>query len=501
MPCGSACQWLFGVLLFGILLPVSFLGLGVLFFTRYKNHVIFYRRNPSLVSIEVLAMLFAFSMYCLKFIFNDVNTDVTAILYFLGGFVGLTAIMFRLISLYLALTVSLHVATSQRRLTAHETWWMKNKKYFNARNGFIFSMLLLGIGLSVFVFLLNAFGSSSAFAKSSFAALVYWILVAAFILYLTRLLQTAGSENFGIKLELKRKTLCGVLVIVGIVLSLSKDISRLWVENGLDLRLLLSWPAIFLEVYITVWQVVFDIWVDSQIQAKYELETDSGVRALQLEDILKDKTLRSAFHDFLCRELSVEHLLFIQEHQKWINKWQNPSMEENPAAVWSLYVKDTRVLYQEFVDAGAVASVNISSKTRFKCKEVVNALSQAEVGNVDATIFSDAQEEVHHLLSFDSMMRFKKDPKFKDLWMARLAAKQEEARISNSNFLERTVNKTLKAAANHVRIKSTELSGSVGSGGFTLSPSGEFQIASPSGEFKARKKVETKVNDVIDDEE
>eukprot|EP00475_Leptophrys_vorax_P010277 TRINITY_DN1691_c0_g1_i4.p1 TRINITY_DN1691_c0_g1~~TRINITY_DN1691_c0_g1_i4.p1 ORF type:complete len:288 (+),score=69.51 TRINITY_DN1691_c0_g1_i4:1134-1997(+) len=263
---------------------------------------------------------------------------------------------------------------------------------------------------------------------------------------MTRLLQSAGHENFGIKLELKRKIISGAILIVAILLGYIKPIKQ-FSDEVVSVRMLLSWPAIVIEIYISVWQVILDIRRELSTHNLVTSVSDlSYILELSLNDVLADERLVAAFREFLCRELSVEHLYFIQTYQTWKAKWEPLEMVTIDALLWKTYVGETLEIFNQYINYNAVACVNISSSTRELAKQDVlnlKAVVDSCGMTIQVAIFARVCAEVHQLLSMDSMMRFKKDEKFRQICMDRKHCSHQH----HHNILEIALH---KISATHV---------------------------------------------------
>jgi hypothetical protein len=130
---------------------------------------------------------------------------------------------------------------------------------------------------------------------------------------------------------------------------------------------------------------------------------------ISVEYILIDPVLLDMFREFLCRELSVEHLNFVEAVNSFKQKYGIDSVE------WLSYVSDCQKIYNDFCDPDCVAPVNISfsckEETRIKVEKLSTQLSPAIQ---DVNFFDRPFKEVMCLLSQDSLMRFRRDAKFQE---------------------------------------------------------------------------------------
>eukprot|EP00475_Leptophrys_vorax_P031001 TRINITY_DN46812_c0_g1_i1.p1 TRINITY_DN46812_c0_g1~~TRINITY_DN46812_c0_g1_i1.p1 ORF type:complete len:232 (+),score=61.89 TRINITY_DN46812_c0_g1_i1:123-818(+) len=195
--------------------------------------------------------------------------------------------------------------------------------------------------------------------------------------------------------------------------------------------MIVSWPAMILEIYITVWKVIMDIRLDirsdpeesvlvsttaTNASERKNIDLDGIQRPdnVSLDQMIRDPEFLSVFTEFLCRELSVEHLFFILQVQEWKSRWAKVTQPD--AAQWAEYVEAAEVIVQNFVADDAIAPVNINYTNRRTALEDVQKLSTGGMSQViDVAIFDKACDEVVNLLQFDSMSRFKRDPVFQSV--------------------------------------------------------------------------------------
>jgi hypothetical protein len=414
-----------------------------LLLTRYRTNVIFAKRGPLLVTIEVLSLMVAFTVFVARSITQDDKLDADGVyVYYLFGLSALCAVFFRLVSLYFALTRTEYFF--QRRMSVIDTCWKRNKRFLTPRNLAIGMGVFLLIVLLVLTWILKqdpdvllADGSiqPGKWLRKIYIALFAWVVVGLASVYVAWKLRGTGEENFGIKTELKVKVLCAGILMLAIFLGLNKKVKNASVQF-VDIRMIVSWPAAILETVFAVWKVIWDIRADQALGSATEVEVVShratatseiGVQAGQttendiakngerdimkvdLNEILADSNYLERFTEFLCRELSVEHLYFIQQVQAWKNKWAQVENLEN----WQDYVTETVRVYEEFVNANGVAPVNISFSVRKAVKDTVSNLQQTEERKIQVDTFDGAYDEVYKLLKLDSLTRFRREMKLK----------------------------------------------------------------------------------------
>eukprot|EP00475_Leptophrys_vorax_P031002 TRINITY_DN46812_c0_g1_i2.p1 TRINITY_DN46812_c0_g1~~TRINITY_DN46812_c0_g1_i2.p1 ORF type:complete len:507 (+),score=127.15 TRINITY_DN46812_c0_g1_i2:52-1521(+) len=444
----------FTILLFGLFVPWTLSGLCLLW-TRYKKHPYFVKRGRIPVTIETFCLGFSFLIYCCKCIYDNDTLDNSALyLYYLFGFFGLSAVLYRLIQLYFALTVpnlitkmpSQRLNDPNQQLQAQRqfgfvspAWIRKYKRYFTVQNAVIATIIVSGIGVSFIIFVLKTNPAllgrgpeikQDKWLRTSYSALFDWILMTILCSYMAYLLSKTGVENFGIKKELKLKVVCAGIIIFAVYVGLQARVKQFSADH-VDVRMIVSWPAMILEIYITVWKVIMDIRLDirsdpeesvlvsttaTNASERKNIDLDGIQRPdnVSLDQMIRDPEFLSVFTEFLCRELSVEHLFFILQVQEWKSRWAKVTQPD--AAQWAEYVEAAEVIVQNFVADDAIAPVNINYTNRRTALEDVQKLSTGGMSQViDVAIFDKACDEVVNLLQFDSMSRFKRDPVFQSV--------------------------------------------------------------------------------------
>ncbi|VDP10939.1 unnamed protein product [Soboliphyme baturini] len=126
------------------------------------------------------------------------------------------------------------------------------------------------------------------------------------------------------------------------------------------------------------------------------------------EQMLKNRTLRCLFSQFLEREYSEENLIF------WL-----ACEEVNQIKDSAVVAKKINEIYESFITKNAPLELNLSSDVRL---QII-----ASIGNPDPSIFRTAQDQIFLLMKNDSYPRFLKS----DLYLKLMKSFDESGQISS----------------------------------------------------------------------
>eukprot|EP00475_Leptophrys_vorax_P033473 TRINITY_DN5262_c0_g1_i1.p1 TRINITY_DN5262_c0_g1~~TRINITY_DN5262_c0_g1_i1.p1 ORF type:complete len:576 (-),score=120.96 TRINITY_DN5262_c0_g1_i1:116-1654(-) len=241
-------------------------------------------------------------------------------------------------------------------------------------------------------------------------------------------IKTLGEESLGIIRELRGK-IC-VLFLFTFYLVLNAIVPVDFQRKYFRPQSVALWVAYLLEVYVTLLNIVFVVLRDEKMkrkrakkieQARRRSHSESSANAtpakpvkLKLETILQTPELLELFRDFLTRELSLEHLLFIEAVLKFHEQFTEALELEHTqkaASHWGQFVSQAQQIYHDFVDESGLAPVNVSFSCRSTIAVKIQQISREIDGVLDPDLFKCAYIEVYRVLALDSLSRFKRDPK------------------------------------------------------------------------------------------
>jgi hypothetical protein len=153
---------------------------------------------------------------------------------------------------------------------------------------------------------------------------------------------------------------------------------------------------------------------------------------VSLSFVLENKEVLELFREFLCRELSLEHLMFIEA----VKEFQAKYSEKKSSDQWKGFVEDAQALNSDYCDNNSIAPINISSACRDQIQSRVKSLSTQTPGMIEQDLFSQAEKEVVQLLTEDSLMRFKRDSKLIQWIGNRSQAASTDVTISSIPMLD-----------------------------------------------------------------
>jgi hypothetical protein len=453
-----------------VFVPSSIFGMFLLMLSDTMNlGLSFLKRKRILIIAEISS--FTLSVICFSMPYltqTEMNIQQTVLGFFFFGFFGLSIVFFRMADLYIALVVSQYFhsvnVNSQLTLSAPErqSWWIKNRRFFGTKQallisflyavfstGFvhmIFSLMPLDTAVRTWSDLLRAY-----YLRGAYAALFHYVTCGMACVYLGYKIKFAGEETIGVKRELSLK-LVGAFIAA---ISLSMGGYTPFFEE-VETKMILIWIGVGWEIVITCWTIMqrlrknrsrprihvvetednhvltFDETDEFKLIQDIESLKPSGTDAcsgptavdivavalpvsenpskLTLSSILTDPLFCELFKDFLCKELTAEHLFFIQAHEAYVKKWKQIDTKHRTVPLWNEYVEDTNRIFFEFVDNGAMAPINVSYNNREVVKRKVETFNHlGERGNfeIDVLLFSKCHKEVYMLLKLDTLSRFK----------------------------------------------------------------------------------------------
>jgi hypothetical protein len=420
------------LIIFGLLLPGLLLGISLMLQKRYWSHPIIKSRHPELAILEVCAASVSILSFLFPFAFvNKVYAGVPVFLNTFCAFLAFFTAVFRLATLSVSLIITSRMSKKDSlddALLMKQTLWVRYSKLrkfpYNVIIIFSFVWLVtlpnfldfLKLGMKwetsffAFHFLYgsqNPFLALVLFGLGSFLSLIFW-----------RKIKSTGVENFGIQRELGGKVYVLATFLISLIVGGMVPLS--FQVRYFHIQVLLFSIAQLIELYFTLWQVLWVSHLDMRMMVLF-LTTDAshsahlssstpgswGTRE-QLDSILNDPVLLELFREFLCRELTVEHLNFIEAVHSFNTKHTASGNEERQS-----FVLNSKLIYNVFCDPDCAAPINISFTCREQLRISIEKIASSQQ-DVDISLFERAYKDVTNLLAQDSLMRFMRDVKFID---------------------------------------------------------------------------------------
>lgn len=288
-------------------------------------------------------------------------------------------------------------------------WYVKHRHWMDWKYSRWF---FLSQGLLMLAFVLGFSAIDSGCAKLSafrFLSGIVSLIYLGCVIYLMYRLSKWGRDAFGIKVDLARMAVCGVILkVVNIVLFLNDG-------EGVTQQAGEGIIQFFLAMCMSIFLVL-----SPAIRVLRSRETFT--EPTTLEDLVKRPTGYESFLEFLNSEFASESLHF----------WNNVNLYR--ARFRSLADTKARLDYasemsETFIRPGAILEVNLGSVTRGKIADILAASQKDfEEGQEHPeliTVFDGAQSEILKLMSRDSFRRYLKSPQFA-LWKARAASQGSE---------------------------------------------------------------------------
>jgi len=114
---------------------------------------------------------------------------------------------------------------------------------------------------------------------------------------------------------------------------------------------------------------------------------------MDLKLVMQYPELMKGFEEHLIKELATESLLFYKDASEWKSKYDGNTPAQN--------LGKARSLYKEYVQAGSVLEINISSDMRSDLE--VRIMTK---DNVERTVFDAALKEMAFMLQTGPLNRF-----------------------------------------------------------------------------------------------
>jgi hypothetical protein len=428
------------VIIFGLVLPGFILGVGLMLMKRHWSHPVIERRNPELVLLEASAASLSILSFLFPFAFpNRVNAGAVVFLNTFSAFVAFFTCIFRLATLSISLMIAAHFSKkgAQTVVLTKQNVWVR----FGRLRRFPFNIIII-FGLIWIVTLPNFLTYLRLELKDEYSFFAFHYLygtqnpfsayvcfgsgfIGAFVLW--RKLKSVGVENFGIQKELGGKVYVLAVFLAG--LFGGGAVPHSFQVRYFHVQVVVYSIALLVELYVTLWQVIWKTRVEikrvlarrssdcnNSMRRSSDVHRDPGTK-VSLEFIFQDPHLVELFREFLCRELCVENLNFVeavnQFNQKYFRGNDVRWMKRHKLS-WKTYVADCKTIYEEFCDTNCIAPVNISYVCREEIRLKVEQISASDQGVVDPHFFDSAYKDVAHLLARDSLMRFKDDVKYRE---------------------------------------------------------------------------------------
>eukprot|EP00475_Leptophrys_vorax_P024618 TRINITY_DN3400_c0_g1_i1.p1 TRINITY_DN3400_c0_g1~~TRINITY_DN3400_c0_g1_i1.p1 ORF type:complete len:668 (-),score=164.24 TRINITY_DN3400_c0_g1_i1:66-2069(-) len=431
----------------GIFLPSVLF--GIVMFIRFRRHPMIDRRKPELVLFEITFFTLSFLAYSLPFIIGDsavFHAGAIVVINALCGWIGFFTAIYRLADLSLTLKITGEMGKTGllnlKDMLLKENVWVKFRKYRRFPYSYVTILLVSCVMYSPMFF---SVWSVSRKDEMSIDALNYVYVHQELILVCSMYaggcalaaglywkVRTLGKESLGIVRELHVKIF--VLVMLILHLALAVLVPGDFQVTYFRPQVVSMWIGYMVEVYVTLLNVVFTVLKDEKLKRKRAKKIEQANRRasissstsnnfgrplkLRLETILHNPQLLELFRDFLKRELSLEHLLFIeavgQFHGKYSQVDEENKNDQPQAASWGNYVQEARQIHRDFVDESGLAPVNVSGMCRNEIQAKVEQISREPEGVIDPDLFKSAYVEVSSLLAMDSLSRFKRDPNLEE---------------------------------------------------------------------------------------
>jgi hypothetical protein len=425
---------------FGIFLP-SVLVASTLFI-KYRKHPMIERRKPQLVLFEIANIVVSFLAYNLPTILLEFPKGVTAemfvILSALCGWIAYSTSIYRLGDLSITLMIAGQMGKTglfNLKDLMKENIWVKLQRY--RRFPYNYATILLVSGV-LYIPMLAALLEVSRRKEHSLEAVLhiyrtqnpipsFVCFVVGFItaLYMNWKVRTQGAESLGIVRELHGKMLVLVMFLVNGLLS---KVPWEFQADYFRPHVVALWIGFMIEIQVTLFRVVAVVHKEERRKRRNRVKAVAAGRRqsisvselghpqrVKLDFVLNNPQVLELFREFLTKELSLEHLLFIEAVMKFHEKYDQVDEEDaadSPSLSWATYVQDCKQMYRDFVDSEGLAPVNISHVNRGDVQRRVMQISHEDEGIPDPDFFKAAYVEVSTLLSMDSLNRFRRDPGF-----------------------------------------------------------------------------------------